>query len=67
MSRNANSRVIIDLDAYRANLAFIRKVVGNTVRMIPIVKANAYGHGLRAIAEAARYVTGAPARFRRRH
>ncbi|MFA7692442.1 MAG: alanine racemase [Candidatus Hydrogenedentes bacterium] len=53
MSRNANSRVIIDLDAYRANLAFIRKVVGNTVRMIPIVKANAYGHGLRAIAEAA--------------
>ena len=35
----------IDLDALRVNLAVIREVVGPRVRVEPVVKADAYGHG----------------------
>jgi alanine racemase len=40
----------VDLEALRGNLALIRDRVGPTVRIMTVVKADAYGHGLKAIA-----------------
>ncbi len=40
----------VDLDAIRTNLAVLRGVVGPTVRLEPVVKANAYGHGAGPVA-----------------
>src|SRR6266404_6988060 len=40
----------IDLNALRANLAWIRHRVGPGVKVITVVKADAYGHGLKQIA-----------------
>ena len=40
----------IDLDALRENLLWIRHRVGPAVRILTVVKADAYGHGLRQIA-----------------
>jgi alanine racemase len=40
----------IDLDALRGNLAWIRHRVGKDVKVITVVKADAYGHGLKQIA-----------------
>lgn len=46
------SRAIIDLDAYTFNLELVRRFAGNA-DLIPVIKANAYGHGLLPIAQAA--------------
>lgn len=40
----------IDLDALRENLTWIRHRVGPDVRILTVVKADAYGHGLKQIA-----------------
>ncbi len=40
----------IDLDALRGNLGWLRHQVGPEVRIMTVVKADAYGHGLRQIA-----------------
>jgi len=40
----------IDLDALRENLAWIRHRVGPKVKIMTVVKADAYGHGLKQIA-----------------
>ena len=40
----------IDLDALRENLAWIRHRVGPHVKIMTVVKADAYGHGLKQIA-----------------
>ena len=40
----------VDLDSLRDNLAWIRQRVGPGVRIMTVVKADAYGHGLAAIA-----------------
>ncbi|HEU4671443.1 MAG TPA: alanine racemase [Candidatus Limnocylindrales bacterium] len=40
----------IDLDALATNLEAIRSVAGSGVRVVPVVKADAYGHGLAPIA-----------------
>src|SRR3989442_11914511 len=40
----------VDLHALRENLAWIRHRVGPTVRIMTVVKADAYGHGLKQIA-----------------
>src|SRR5213076_1813744 len=40
----------IDLNALRENLAWIRHRVGAGVKVITVVKADAYGHGLKQIA-----------------
>lgn len=40
----------IDLDALRENLAWIRHRVGPRVKIMTVVKADAYGHGLKQIA-----------------
>ena len=42
--------VEVDLDALRANLAWIKHRVGPGVKVITVVKADAYGHGLKSIA-----------------
>ena len=42
----------VDLDALEANVAAIRERVGPDVRIMGIVKANAYGHGLVPVAKA---------------
>ncbi|HEY5435626.1 MAG TPA: alanine racemase [Candidatus Limnocylindrales bacterium] len=42
----------IDLDALRENLAVMREVVGPGVRVEPVVKADAYGHGAVPVARA---------------
>ncbi len=40
----------IDLDALRGNLSWIRQRVGPGVKIMTVVKADAYGHGLKQIA-----------------
>ena len=40
----------VDLSALRGNLAWIRHRVGKAVKIITVVKADAYGHGLKQIA-----------------
>jgi alanine racemase len=40
----------VDLDALRENLAWIRHRVGAQVKIMTVVKADAYGHGLKQIA-----------------
>jgi alanine racemase len=40
----------VDLDALRGNLAWIRHRVGPGVKIMTVVKADAYGHGLKQIA-----------------
>ena len=40
----------VDLSALRGNLAWIRHRVGRDVKIITVVKADAYGHGLKEIA-----------------
>lgn len=43
----------IDLDAVSFNLRQIRTHIGASVRMMPVVKANAYGHGAVEVAKTA--------------
>src|SRR4030095_1240877 len=40
----------VDLDALRSNLAWLRHCVGPQVKLLTVVKADAYGHGLKQIA-----------------
>lgn len=40
----------VDLDALRGNLGWIRHQVGPRTRVLTVVKADAYGHGLKQIA-----------------
>src|SRR6185436_18608510 len=40
----------VDLSALRTNVAWIRHRVGRGVKIITVVKADAYGHGLKEIA-----------------
>src|SRR5260221_5077735 len=40
----------VDLGALRENLAWIRHRVGGGVKIMTVVKADAYGHGLKQIA-----------------
>jgi alanine racemase len=47
------TRAEIHVDHFLENLRFVRAQVGERVRIMPIIKANAYGHGLDIIAKAA--------------
>ena len=42
----------IDLDAMRHNLGVIKNFLGENVKMMAVVKANAYGHGISAVSQA---------------
>ncbi len=43
----------ISLDSFKSNLGEAKRVVGNNVRIMAIVKADAYGHGAVRVSEAA--------------
>ncbi len=43
------TRAIIDLAAFRQNLNAVRSMVSGSVKIMAVLKANAYGHGLRRI------------------
>jgi alanine racemase len=43
----------ISLDSFKSNLGEVRRVVGEDVRIMAIVKANAYGHGAARVSEVA--------------
>jgi alanine racemase len=45
------AEIIVDLDAIRANVAALRKLVA-PARVAGVIKANAYGHGLREVGRA---------------
>ena len=53
----------IDLSAIKHNILQIRKLVGDTVKIMPVVKANGYGHGavevVRELEDAADYFAAA--------
>lgn len=53
MNPLAPSIAHIDLQAYAGNLGVVRRLVGPAVRIIAVVKANAYGHGLIPMAQRA--------------
>lgn len=44
------THAVINLSAFRHNLDVVRSYVGNRVKIMAVVKANAYGHGMRRIA-----------------
>ena len=46
--------VEVDLDALRANVRAIREHLGGGVKVMAVVKANAYGHGVRPMVRALR-------------
>src|SRR5436305_167949 len=48
--KNSRGWAEVDLSALRKNLAWIRHRVGPQVKIITVVKADAYGHGLKQIA-----------------
>ena len=50
MNTNYRCWAEVDLDALRGNLAWIRHRVGPEVKILTVVKADAYGHGLKQIA-----------------
>lgn len=53
MTRNYRNWVEIDLDSFRHNWNEIRRLVGDGVRVMQVVKADAYGHGAIEISRAA--------------
>lgn len=52
VTRELNAWIELDLDALEHNIHALRSVIGPAVDLIAVVKANAYGHGLAAIAPA---------------
>ena len=50
MSDASPSRAVVDLGAYAENLAVIRGMLPSECEIMPVVKANAYGHGAIPIA-----------------
>ncbi|HRZ86229.1 MAG TPA: alanine racemase, partial [bacterium] len=48
----SNTWAEIDLDALKRNIEYIRRRVGEHVRIMAVVKDDGYGHGAREIAEA---------------
>ena len=50
MTRERRCWVEVDLDALRNNLSWIRHRIGSERKVMTVVKADAYGHGLKQIA-----------------
>ncbi|MEL7602593.1 MAG: alanine racemase, partial [Bacillota bacterium] len=46
------THAIIDLNALKHNMEVLRKNVGPQVKFMPVIKANAYGHGIVEIGRA---------------
>jgi len=53
MAGAAYSKATVDLTAYGRNIAAVRALIPQGCAIMAVVKANAYGHGLERIAEAA--------------
>jgi alanine racemase len=53
MAFNRSTYAEIDREAFRHNLRIIRSVVGPGVKIMAVIKADAYGHGALALAPAA--------------
>lgn len=53
---SSRATALIDLSALRHNYDVVRRLVGNERRIIAMIKADAYGHGLVKIASALSYV-----------
>jgi len=51
-TRHLNTWIEIDGETYRRNLEFFRKLIGHERELCAVVKANAYGHGVRQILKA---------------
>ncbi|SHH07115.1 alanine racemase [Thermosyntropha lipolytica DSM 11003] len=51
MASNYNKWIEIDLDIVRSNLQIVRSKLAEEVRLIAVVKADAYGHGAPAVAQ----------------
>ncbi|MGC4192476.1 MAG: alanine racemase [Thermomicrobiales bacterium] len=45
------SIAVVDLDAHASNLRVIRSLIGPSVKLMAVVKANAYGHGAEILGE----------------
>ncbi|MGN6484564.1 MAG: alanine racemase [Thermomicrobiales bacterium] len=45
------SIAVIDLDAHASNLRLVRSLIGPNVKLMAVVKANAYGHGAEILGE----------------
>jgi alanine racemase len=52
MNTSHSSRAIVDLNAYTSNLDLVKRLSGDA-DLIPVIKADAYGHGLVPVARAA--------------
>ena len=50
----ARAEIVVDLAAIRHNVRLLRELVGPDVAMMTVVKADGYGHGMVAVARAAR-------------
>jgi alanine racemase len=48
-----STRAVIDLDAFRNNMDVVRSYTGPRVKLMAVVKANAYGHGASRISSEA--------------
>lgn len=48
------STIVIDLDAIRNNVEILREKIGNSPKIMAVVKADAYGHGSTEVADALR-------------
>lgn len=53
MSRQLNAWTELDLDILRGNLIAIKGAMGGSAEIIQVIKANAYGHGMAAVASTA--------------
>ncbi|MCJ7579184.1 MAG: alanine racemase [Candidatus Aminicenantes bacterium] len=51
---NLNTWIELSEDAYVSNFEFFRRIIPKETELAVVVKANAYGHGLKEIAEIAR-------------
>jgi len=51
---HALTRVEVDVDALTANFRLFGRLVGGIERAVPVVKSNAYGHGLALVADVLR-------------
>ncbi|RJS46244.1 alanine racemase [Nocardioides cavernaquae] len=54
MTRPSPAEIVVDVAAIRHNVRRLREIVGPEVAMMTVVKADGYGHGLAAAAQAAR-------------
>ena len=52
VTRSLNAWIELDLDALGHNIRTLRRIIGEGVDLIAVVKANAYGHGMAGIVPA---------------